>query len=179
MPGRAPRLATRPLLLLAQAAALVLVYRCAAGVAARRRPAPAPAVPASPPADLRPLPGEPRLLLPAGDAGSAVHADGLAAVGGQRAVVLGRGRTVLGSGASADLRVDDAGVAAEHAELVSDESSVHLRDLTGTGRVTVDGVPVLDADLVDGNRISVGGHDLVFRREGDYVDVGRQGGEGS
>lgn len=196
--------------LLAEAAALTLVYRTVSGrtarrrlrraqqrwapvVAAGRRPSalgaggpasgpygePATGAPdglstATSPGQLR---GAPRLYLPVGGKWQISQVDAGTDIG-QRVVRLALGRLVLGSGQDADLRVDDSAVAAAHAEVVSDSQRVQLRDLVGTGVVLVDGVPVLDADLVDGNRLSVAGHDLVFRRDADPRS-GRSGGEGS
>lgn len=139
----------------------------------RRSSAAAPA-----PATAVPPPGNPRLYLPVGGRGGSVQLLDPSTPVEQRSVVLQEGRLVLGSGPTAGLRVEDPGMAAEHAEVVCDGRTVHLRDLTGTGRVHVDGVPVLDADLVDGNRISVAGHDLVFRRDpvpDDAAGGGRRG----
>lgn len=175
---------------LAQLAALALLYRAAsrrshrarlraaqqewaAAVEAGRRPSALEQARAD-----GPLRGSPRLYLPLGGSWQSVDTDGVHTDVGQRAVLLAPGRLVLGSGPDADLRVDDPAVAAAHAEVVSSSRAVHLRDLVGTGVVRVDGVPVLDADLVDGNRVTVAGHDLVFRRDAD-PGTGRQGGEGS
>lgn len=177
--------------LLAQAAVLVVAYRSAASHTARRRSRRAqerwaavasagrrPSAQSPAPDDDGPVPGQPRLYLPAGDRSGNVPSTGATDVASQRVIVLGPGRLVLGSGPDAGLRVDDPAVAAAHAEVVVQAATVHLRDLTGTGRVRVDGVPVLDADLVDGNRITIGGHDLVFHRDAD-PGPGREGGEGS
>lgn len=125
------------------------------------------------------LPGRPRLLMKSGNDEGTVPSSADAARGLQRAVVLGPGRLVLGSGEHADLRLDDPRLAGAHVEVVCDGDDVRLHDLTGTGQVLVDGVPVLDAHLVDGNRVTVAGHDLVFRRDTHFQSGGRQGGEGS
>ena len=137
---------------LAVPCALLLTRR----LRARRAPDPPPPQPDAVP--LGPLAGRPRFVpvaggsLPAGTpAPEPIH--------------LRRGETVLGSAADADVHVHDDAVAAAHAVVVADDDGARLRDLTGTGSVLVDGRPALEADLVDGDRVTLGGQDLSFHRD--------------
>ncbi len=122
----------------------------------------------------RGVPGSPRLELPAGGtaAPGSMAADGLV-----REVGLPAGRSVLGSAADVDIRLDVAEVVAHHAELqvAPDGTSVMLRDLgTGVGTL-VDGVRRDTASLYDGARLQLGEATLVLRVDA-VADRGRQGG---
>lgn len=74
---------------------------------------------------------------------------------------------VIGRGAEADLQVVDTGVSRRHAELrrVRDATGdrVELHDLGSTNGTRVNGRQVTAATLTDGDRISVGTSELVFR----------------
>jgi hypothetical protein len=61
------------------------------------------------------------------------------------------------------------------AELVVEDSG--LVTLRGRDTVVVDGGPVTETVLVNGNRISLPQGDVVFRAENAADDGGRQGGE--
>ncbi len=66
----------------------------------------------------------------------------------------------------------------EHAELeVADDGRVIVRDLASVNGVMVDGVPVAQAELHNGNRLQLGEVQLVFRTELGADTEGRQGGE--
>lgn len=77
------------------------------------------------------------------------------------------GVTKIGRGAEADLQIIDTGVSRLHAELrvVRDDTGdrVELHDLGSTNGTRVNGQSVTSATLTDGDRISVGASDLVFR----------------
>jgi hypothetical protein len=74
-----------------------------------------------------------------------------------------RGTTVIGRGGEADVQLTDTGVSRRHAELrvVGDQVEVH--DLGSTNGTRVNGQRVAAATLTDGDRITVGTSDLVFR----------------
>ncbi|MFN2524270.1 MAG: FHA domain-containing protein [Mycobacteriales bacterium] len=137
-----------------------------------RRAAAPPAPPAPPPTAPE---GRPRLTFPAG--GSARHGTP-AATGEAGEVVLPGGRFVIGRGKDCDLRLDDPTVSPRHLALEVGEKVV-LRDVGSLNGTLVDGVPALQVNLVDGNRIELGETTLLFGRDAIDDDGGRQGGEGS
>lgn len=134
-------------------------------------------VAAPPPATPEALPGRPRLVQPAGGTvawGSAQSA------GLEVEVLLHAGQhLVLGRGRSADVRLDDLTVSPDHAEVLvsADGQHVTLRDLVSTNGTSVDGVPTVETELVDGNRLELGEAVLVYHRGAVEDDGGRQGGE--
>ncbi len=77
------------------------------------------------------------------------------------------GSTVLGRGAEADVQLADTGVSRRHAELrlVTDDGQdrVELHDLGSTNGTQVNGQQVTAVSLTDGDRITVGTSELVFR----------------
>ena len=88
---------------------------------------------------------------------------------GHRRVPL-NGTTVVGRGGEADLQIVDTGVSRLHAELrvVPDPRGerVELHDLGSTNGTRVNGQRVQAATLTDGDRISVGTSELVYRLAG-------------
>lgn len=136
-------------------------------VVARDR-GPAAAGPGGAPAPV--APGRPRLVLPYG--GTALPGDDA------REVALIPGRTVLGRGPEAGVRLGDTSVSLVHATVdLDDDGTVRLRDAGSANGVRVDGVRVQEAELVDGNRVELGEAAVVFRRDPVADDGGRQGGE--
>jgi hypothetical protein len=97
--------------------------------------------------------GRPRLIIPAGSGTP------------ERVVLLTSPVTVVGRGADADLRLHDTGVSRAHAELRIEGEQVRLADLGSTNGTRLNGRPVSDAVLSDGDRIEVGATPLVFRSE--------------
>ena len=92
--------------------------------------------------------------------------------------LLRRGRTVVGRSRDADLRVLEETVSPRHAALdVDAEGRVVVTDLGALNGVSVDGVPVSEVELHDGNRLQLGDAVLVFRVDPVGDDGGRQGGE--
>ena len=82
-------------------------------------------------------------------------------VGGTTLALTHR-HTVVGRGAGADLRLDDAGISRRHAEIVLSDPP-RIEDLGSTNGTYVNGERVSSAELYDGARITLGGLDLVFR----------------
>jgi hypothetical protein len=119
--------------------------------------------------------GRPRLVLAAG--GTAPQGSPRAA-GIDREVTLPLGTFVVGRDKDADLRLQDPTASPRHVALEVTEDRIRLRDLGSLNGTSVDGVPTVAADLVDGNRIELGETTLVFRRDDTEDDGGRQGGEG-
>jgi len=119
--------------------------------------------------------GRPRLTLPAG--GEARHGTPRAA-GIDHEVMLPAGTFVIGRDRSADLRLLDATVSPRHVTLEVTADRIRMTDLGSLNGTKVDGVPSVTADLVDGNRIELGGATLLFHRDDPDDDGGREGGEG-
>lgn len=85
-------------------------------------------------------------------------------VGAGRVCRLGRGRHVLGRAASADVRLDDAGVSRSHAVMDVTAEGVTVRDLEPTNRSRLDGseLPREGARVSPGQRLTVGSTTLVL-----------------
>jgi hypothetical protein len=81
---------------------------------------------------------------------------------GARTVPL-TGTVVIGRGAEADLMLPDTGVSRRHAELRAVDGRVELHDLGSTNGTRVNGQRVQAVTLTDGDRITFGGTELVYR----------------
>lgn len=92
--------------------------------------------------------------------GSAATGATLVAAGGEYAI--GKGRTRLGRGTDADIRIDDPGVSRHHCDIVLGNDAV-IHDLGSTNGTYVDGVQVAEKVLRDGSVIRVGSTSLTFR----------------
>lgn len=106
-----------------------------------------------------------RLVLPAG---GSVAAGSPQALGAEASVPLRAGALVIGSDRGCDLRVDDPQVAPAHAKVMHDidgqaRGRTRLQDLGAPGGTFVNGIPVREAQLSDGDRIEVGSTALVYR----------------
>lgn len=122
--------------------------------------------------DGRLLPGRPRLAPVLG--GSLRHADDEL----PDELPLPVGEHVVGRALDADLRIAHPTVSPRHVLLrVEPDGRVRVRDLGTVNGVLVDGVPVVEAQLHDGNRLGLGEAQLVFRADPQTDDGGRQGGE--
>jgi hypothetical protein len=122
-----------------------------AAVAGAEPVAPAAAVPA--------VPGAPRAEARSEAAGAD---EGPRLQGAGRTVPLDRA-LVVGRGAEADLQLSDTGVSRRHAELRPVDGRVELHDLGSTNGTRVNGQRVEVVTLNDGDRITVGTTDLLFR----------------
>lgn len=69
----------------------------------------------------------------------------------------------LGRAHDCDVRLTDTGVSRHHAELRYSDDAWRITDLASTNGTTVNGTPVRTARLVDGDRLSLAGTELVFR----------------
>lgn len=92
---------------------------------------------------------------PAQDAGPRLEGAG-------RVVPLGAA-TVLGRGTDVDLQLADTGISRRHAELRVLDGAVELHDLASTNGTRVNGQRVTSVTLQDGDVVTIGTTDLVFR----------------
>jgi pSer/pThr/pTyr-binding forkhead associated (FHA) protein len=83
-----------------------------------------------------------------------------------RVVPLSSGRVVIGRSRECDVRIDDGNVSRRHAELSRDhDERWTVVDLGSTNGTEVNGRRVTRrTPLADGDRISIGGMELVFGR---------------
>ena len=75
---------------------------------------------------------------------------------------LVKARTVLGRGSDADITVDDPGTSRAHVEVLWDGERAMVRDLGSTNGSKLDGRPVKQSGLSDGQTITIGRTDIVF-----------------
>ncbi len=109
---------------------------------------------------------QPRTLRPAHGAGDANGADACLVVLqgpslGQR-IDLGDGELTLGRGDDASFRIDERSVSRLHARIWRQDGSWRLRDLGSTNRSLLNDVPVEEAELSDGDYITIGSCVLKF-----------------
>gem|GEM_PF-2332959 len=166
---------------------LLVTALAAAAVAVRRRPVRG-AAPregtglhrgpvADRPVVTGPVQGRPRFVLPSGSPQGTVPHGSPAARGIEQEVELPVGRTVVGRGVEADLRLTDPTVSPVHVEvLVQPDGQVLMRDLETENGIRVDGWPVLESPLVDSNRVQLGDAVLLFQQDLPRAE-GREGGE--
>ena len=86
--------------------------------------------------------------------------------GSNRTYTLRQGSNVVGRGQDADFRLPDTGVSRRHLEISWDGQNAMLTDLGSTNGSTVNGTPVQNWQLADGDVIRVGHSSLVFRFQG-------------
>ena len=79
-----------------------------------------------------------------------------------RTLPLSRPRTVIGRSRECEIRVDDANVSRQHCEVVEEAGGWSVVDLGSTNGTELNGRRIDRAGLSDGDRITVGGTDLVF-----------------
>ncbi len=146
---------------------LLLVVLGLGGLAwARRQPSVAELPPPAP------LPGRPRLV---------------AVLGGQlrygappvpAETLLQEGRQVVGRARGVDVHLANMTVSPRHALVEADRSGrVVVRDLGARNGLIVDGIPVAEVELHDGNRLQLGDVHLVYRTDPVSDSGGREGGE--
>lgn len=87
-----------------------------------------------------------------------------------RRYALAIGRNRIGSGASCDVRVEFAGLADIHAEIVLRSDQNSLIAVGGAGRVFLNQQPVQVHDLAEGDRIGFGDAEFIFH-EADVSKV--------
>lgn len=83
--------------------------------------------------------------------------------GSGRTYRLGRGSNLLGRGQDADFRLPDTGVSRQHVDISYDGRQAVLSDLGSTNGTTVNGGPVQDWQLADGDVIRMGHSEILVR----------------
>lgn len=86
--------------------------------------------------------------------------------GSGRSYQLTEGTHIVGRGQDSNFRLPDTGVSRRHLEISWDGRSATLSDLGSTNGTTVNGNPVQQWQLTDGDVIRVGHSSLVFRTQG-------------
>jgi adenylate cyclase len=74
------------------------------------------------------------------------------------------GEVVIGRSPECQICLKDFGISRSHAKLVVDEGGVRIVDLKSKNGSQVNGVPVVEAPLKDGDRILLGKFELTFTR---------------
>jgi Protein of unknown function (DUF3662)/FHA domain len=83
--------------------------------------------------------------------------------GSNRSYALTQGSNVVGRGQDAHFRLPDTGVSRRHLEVSWDGHAAMLSDLGSTNGTTVNGQPVQNWQLGDGDVIRIGHSSLIFR----------------
>ena len=84
--------------------------------------------------------------------------------GNERAVPIDLGGVVLGRSPDCDVVIKDFGVSRHHAKVIVDGGQCRLVDLNSKNGTHVNGVPVPEAILKDGDQVALGKFVLRFRR---------------
>jgi adenylate cyclase len=81
------------------------------------------------------------------------------------------GEVVIGRSPECQVVLKDFGISRQHAKIVVDEDGARILDLKSKNGTTVNGVPVVEAPLKDGDRILLGKFQLTFSKslEGKVV----------
>src|SRR5712692_7956024 len=82
-----------------------------------------------------------------------------------------QGEVVIGRSPECQVCLKDFGISRQHAKLIADPSGVRIVDLKSKNGTQVNGVPVVEAPLKDGDRILLGKFQLTFAKalEGKVV----------
>ena len=75
-------------------------------------------------------------------------------------------RTVIGGADDCDLRLEQAGVAARHAEIVAGEGGLELRSLDPSAELLLNGQAVTRAELASGDEIRIANCRFVLQAPG-------------
>lgn len=86
--------------------------------------------------------------------------------GSNRSYALTQGGNVVGRGQDAQFRLPDTGVSRRHLEISWDGHTAMLSDLGSTNGTTVNGQPIQNWQLGDGDVIRIGHSSLIFRTQG-------------
>ncbi|MCS4492198.1 DUF3662 and FHA domain-containing protein [Corynebacterium sp. ES2794-CONJ1] len=84
-------------------------------------------------------------------------------VDGTPSYQLRTGSTMIGRGTDVDYRLHDTGVSRHHAEIVWDGHEAYIVDLQSTNGTTVNGTPIDNWLLADGDVITIGHSQIVVR----------------
>jgi adenylate cyclase len=88
-----------------------------------------------------------------------------------QAYTFTEGEVTIGRSPECQIVLKDFGISRTHARLVADEEGVRIQDLKSKNGTQVNGVPVVEAPLKDGDRILLGKFQLAFSKtlEGKVV----------
>src|SRR5258707_12926955 len=88
-----------------------------------------------------------------------------------QAYTFTEGEVTMGRSPDCQIVLKDFGISRTHARLVADEEGVRIQDLKSKNGTQVNGVPVVEAPLKDGDRILLGKFQLAFSKtlEGKVV----------
>src|SRR5688572_12339558 len=86
--------------------------------------------------------------------------------------VLKPGLNTLGRREDNDFTIADPSVSSAHCHLIVADGSVHLRDLGSTNGTFVNGTPVTEVDLRNGQELRFGGVPIMFEGNGAPPQVG-------
>jgi adenylate cyclase len=89
----------------------------------------------------------------------------------QREFTFSSGEIVIGRSPECQVCLKDFGISRQHAKLVADDKGVRIVDLKSKNGTQVNGVPVVEAPLKDGDRILLGKFQIAFQKalEGKVV----------
>src|SRR5258705_9194827 len=82
-----------------------------------------------------------------------------------RQISLQEGVHRIGRGPTNDVTIDDGSVSGSHCQLIISQGGIRIRDVGSTNGTFVNGTPVQETDLQPGQRIQLGGVQLLL--EGD------------
>src|SRR5439155_11990543 len=72
------------------------------------------------------------------------------------------GEVVIGRSPDCQVVLKDFGISRNHAKLIVDEDGVRIQDLKSKNGTQVNGVPIVEARLKDGDRILLGKFQIAF-----------------
>src|SRR5438552_18597322 len=87
---------------------------------------------------------------------------------------LNHARTVIGRGASADLRIVDEGISREHMEILVQGDHVTVHDLGSTNGTFRNGEPIDLCEVADGDKILIGSTTILKFSYQDGIDEAYQ-----
>src|SRR5712664_3838326 len=81
-----------------------------------------------------------------------------------QAYTFTEGEVLIGRSPDCQIVLKDFGISRTHAKLTADEEGVRIADLKSKNGTQVNGVPVVEAHLKDGDRILLGKFQLTFSK---------------
>jgi hypothetical protein len=94
-----------------------------------------------------------------------------------RQVAVDKATLTIGRRPYNDLMLDDLTVSGEHAVIHTADGASHIRDLKSRNGTFVNGEPVMQRALADGDRIEIGIYDMRFVLEPQPADAGAPRGD--
>ena len=80
-------------------------------------------------------------------------------------IPLSKERTTIGRKAHNDIQIDNLAVSGEHAVIVTILNDSFMEDLGSTNGTLVNGEPVIEKELTDGDMIAIGQNTMRFTLE--------------